>query len=406
MVKNIIGPPARGDDFFDREELIKLAWDYLELGNNILLAAPRRYGKTSFMYHFIDYPREGWRPVHVDAESIREPVNFIIALLDSLMSDHHIRNFLNSGWQKSVKWFRGLIREFEITGAWDVSLKIKLKEKIGLNWQEKGEELLLFLKEYHKEKLLIIIDEIPVMLHLFRDNNIPDIETRTFLYWFRKIRTDPKVGLTNCRFLVGGSIGIENYLSQLGVIDSFNEFQRVPIGELSLSSAVSFLDELLESKNVSLSKKTRSKILELIGVPIPYFIQMFVGAIAIENANSTERIGPGKVEEIYSKRFLGPESKVYFQHYYDRLREYEQSHEDAAKAILKELALAYPGEVKDTRLRSLYHTVTGETKKTDGFNRLMANLLNDFYIRQKGPNRGYTFISKTLCDWWRRYYAF
>lgn len=45
MLRNIVGPPARGDDFYDREELVDLLWDRLEAGN-ILLAAPRRFGKT------------------------------------------------------------------------------------------------------------------------------------------------------------------------------------------------------------------------------------------------------------------------------------------------------------------------------------------------------------------------
>ncbi|MGD9162637.1 MAG: hypothetical protein PVG39_29795 [Desulfobacteraceae bacterium] len=406
MIKNIIGPPARGEDFFNREKLIELVWEYLESGNNILLAAPRRYGKTSFMYRLIDHPKKGWRSIHVDAESIRAPVNFIIALLDALMSDRHIRNFLTSGWEKGIKWFRGLINEFEVSGGWDVNLKIKLKEKIGPAWQEKGEELLRFLKGYDKEKLLIIIDELPVMLHLFKDNNIPDIETKTFLYWFRKIRTDPNIGLHNCRFLVGGSIGIENYLSKLNVIDSFNEFQRVPIGELSQEGAKDFLEQLLESKKITLSKTTQLEILESIGAPIPYFIQMFVGMIAIEKANGTDRIGPRKIQELYSKRFIGPEYKVYFQHYYDRLRDYDTVNEAAAKSILKEIALAFPKSVKEKQLRILYNKSIGEIKIEDGFNRLMSDLINDFYITFSDKAGTYTFISKTLCDWWCRYYAF
>ena len=98
MIKNLVGPPARGKDFYNREELIELVWEYLQQGNNILLAAPRRYGKTSLMYYLIDKTKVGWKAIHVDAESIREPVNFIIALLDALMADRHIRKFLISTW--------------------------------------------------------------------------------------------------------------------------------------------------------------------------------------------------------------------------------------------------------------------------------------------------------------------
>lgn len=406
MIKNLVGPPARGDDFYDREELIKLVWDYLEEGNNILLAAPRRYGKTSLMYRLIDQPNPGWKPIHVDAESIGMPVNFIISLLDSLMADRHIRNFFISTWKDSGKWLRGLIEEFGVTGPWDVGLKIKLKEKIGSHWQERGESLLQLLQNYRKEKLLIIIDELPVMLHLFRENKIPAAETKTFLYWFRKLRTDPKIGLTNCRFLVGGSIGIENYLSQLGAVDSFNEFQRIPLKELSPEGAVDFLRKLLQSRKIPLSIAGQRKILALMGTPIPYFIQMFVATIAIESANGVTRIGPRKIEEIYLNRFLGPEYKTYFQHYYDRLRYYDKAQEEAAKAILKELALAQPQTIHKSRLKTIYREEVGESATDDGFNQLMANLLNDFYIRQVEDDEEYVFASKILCDWWRRYYTF
>jgi len=406
MVKNLVGPPARGDDFYNQEELIRLIWDYLGEGNNILLAAPRRYGKTSIMYRLIDDPQKGWKPIHVDAESIGVPVNFIIALLDSLMADRAIRKYLISSWRKGGQWLRGLIDEFNVSGPWDVGVKIKLKEKIASDWQERGQGLLQMLRNYEKEKLLIIIDELPVMLHLFRDNKITEAETKTFLYWFRKLRTDPKIGLINCRFLVGGSVGIENYLSQIGSVDSFNDFHRLPLGELSPQHAAEFLKQLLKSRTLKLSRASQAKILELIGTPIPYFIQMFVAAIVMDQANGLTRIGPRKIEEIYMNRFLGTVYKTNFQHYYDRLRYYERSQEDSAKAILKELALAHPHTVRKNQLRTIYRKTVGESATDDDFNQLMTNLENDFYIRHGKTHDEYIFASKVLCDWWRRYYAF
>ncbi|MCK4819292.1 hypothetical protein KA005_26205, partial [bacterium] len=151
---------------------------------------------------------------------------------------------------------------------------------------------------------------------------------------------------------------------------------------------------------------TQRRILDLIGTPIPYFIQMFVATIAIERANGQTRIGPGKIEEIYFNKFLGPEYKTYFQHYYDRLRYYDKFQEDAAKAILKELALIQPKAIHRSRLKTIFREKVGESATDDGFNQLMTNLLNDFYILQTEHDEEYVFSSKVLCDWWRRYYAF
>src|SRR4051794_20341573 len=65
MITNRVGSPVRGEDFYGRESFVELIWQKLKLGN-ILLAAPRRFGKTSVMYHLIDNPRWDYRLVHAD----------------------------------------------------------------------------------------------------------------------------------------------------------------------------------------------------------------------------------------------------------------------------------------------------------------------------------------------------
>jgi hypothetical protein len=82
-----------------------------------------------------------------------------------------------------------------------------------------------------------------------------------------------------------------------------------------------------------------------------------------------------------------------------------ETDEQAAKAVLKELALRNPEPVHRDTLYALYRKSIGESAAETGFNRLIGDLENDFYIR--GDADGvYRFASKILCDWWRRYYAF
>ena len=45
-VKTIIGQAATGSNFYPRPEITSLFWDKIKVGNNILIAAPRRVGKT------------------------------------------------------------------------------------------------------------------------------------------------------------------------------------------------------------------------------------------------------------------------------------------------------------------------------------------------------------------------
>jgi len=402
----LVGLPARGDDFFDRQELVDLIWQRLEAGH-ILLAAPRRFGKTSVMYRLLDQPRQGWHPVHLDAESIREPVGFVIAVLQTLLADRRLRNFLIARWKAAGQWTRSLLDDVEIQTPWEVTLKLSLKERLGPNWPEVAGILLRHLREYDGgERPLIIIDELPVMLFLFRDNNVPPSDVRAFLYWFRHLRIDPDVGLTNCRFLVGGSIGIEHYLADLAAADSFNDLERVPLAEFAPERARQFLRDLLDELDIELSPASQRRVLSLIGAPIPYFIQVFVAELVSARAEGHDVAGPRHLETIYRDRVLGAACKTYFQHYYERLRRYDRATEQAAKALLKSIALAQPMPVRREDLRALFARSLGESSSDEAFATLIADLENDFYVRFRPDTASYEFSSKILCDWWRRYYAF
>ncbi|NQT86280.1 hypothetical protein HQ560_05910 [bacterium] len=405
MARNVVGTPARGEDFYDREELVAQLWSRLDVGS-VLLAAPRRFGKTSVMYRLIDEPRPGWRVVHLDAEAIREPANFVVALLDALLADQKIRNFLKKTWKKSGRGFWKRLSSVVLKGPGGVEFRIALKDALGEDWQERGAALLQALRSYGDmgERLLIIIDELPVMLHLFRENEVPDEEAKAFLYWFRKLRVDPGVGLSDCRFVVGGSIGIEYYLSALGATAAFNDFERMTLGELSKDRARGLLRELLADRKLELSPRAERRALELIGAPIPYFIQVFVSEMVAARIGGPKSLGPKSLEAVYHDRVLSANCKGYFQHYYERLSRYDKPLERAAKEVLKAIALAQPERVRASTLRSVFAKAMGESHSDDIFAGLLGDLENDFYVRC--DRDGCAFASKVLCDWWRRYYAF
>lgn len=60
-----IGPPVSGEDFFGREEIITTLWEVLQ-SHSVLLAAPRRVGKSSIMLKLITEPRAGFEVVWLE----------------------------------------------------------------------------------------------------------------------------------------------------------------------------------------------------------------------------------------------------------------------------------------------------------------------------------------------------
>jgi len=77
---------AMGKDFFDRENEIKEIFRLLER-NNILLIAPRRYGKTSLMREVERRLRgNGYLCLFLDVMYVDKPEEFIIELAEAAVS--------------------------------------------------------------------------------------------------------------------------------------------------------------------------------------------------------------------------------------------------------------------------------------------------------------------------------
>jgi type IV secretory pathway ATPase VirB11/archaellum biosynthesis ATPase len=56
-MRNIVGTPVRGDDYFERPKATARIWGALENGENLLLSSPWRTGKTSLLRHLCDTPK-------------------------------------------------------------------------------------------------------------------------------------------------------------------------------------------------------------------------------------------------------------------------------------------------------------------------------------------------------------
>ena len=397
MSANIVGSPAREKEFFNRERIIKLLWEKLET-DNILLTAPRRFGKTSVMYKLYDEPKQGFKVIVFDLEPVVEPVDFVATLLEKLREDEKIWNTL----RKSINALKNLLNKLELGAEIEgVDFKIKIKEELKKNWKEIGKGIITKL-EKSDEKVILILDEFAIMIENFLDDRLGENEVKEFLHWFRSLRISPNQN--NCRFVVGSSISIDHHLSKLGILATFNDFQRLEVGELENSEkAEEFLEKLLQDSDIILSQESKKTVLQLVGPPIPYFIQVMVSQIINKFESTGKTVEVDEVENIYKADVLGVTCKSYFQIYYDRLKYYNKINEKVSKEFLKELAIV--GEVSKSNLYQKYLKITQHDSDVDGFNNVMSDLENDFYIKYKYDTDSYIFYSKILKDWWKRYYS-
>jgi AAA+ ATPase superfamily predicted ATPase len=398
MITNRVGSPVRGVDFYGREAFVDLVWEKLK-GGNVLLAAPRRFGKTSVMYRLIDEPRYDFKLVHADLEHLIEPADLIAHLVVQLAKDDRLSKIAGKlSYFPKTLWsrFRETFEEVDL-----LKLKVKLREKLRQRWQDEGEELFRRVAD-SQNTVVFILDEFPMMIDRMARSKTHREEAKTMLRWLRALRLSPN--LKNIRFLIAGSIGIGQVLNELGEIAAINDFEQIRLDPFSPKIANALLAELAATQRLSLSKPSKRKMLELIGTPIPYFIQVIFSEVAKAYAQDNEPITPKRIERIYREKVLGVDCKTYFDHYYGRLRDYYQPYEEKAiKRMLRELAVV--GSLTRDACYQFYREGVGNRADIEEFNRMMTDLENDFYVHFDADARRYEFASKLLRDWWLRHYG-
>ena len=396
-ISNRVGSPVRGYDFFGQEKFVNFVWQKI-LHGNVLLVAPKRFGKTSVMYSLIDNPRDNSKIIHADLESVSEPADMIIQLLEGLAKDESFDGvatkigFLTDIWNV----FKSNFEEVDIYLA-----KVKLRETLREDWQTKGKEIFQKVSELDST-VIFLLDEFPMMLDAMVKRGKRD-DAKSLLRWFRSLRISPDLQ-NRVRFMIAGSIGIDHVLNELGEIKSINDFEKVKLAPFSPSVAHEFLDILCARYSLPLDDEMKSQVLQLIGTPVPYFIQIFFSKIhetrLLEEIDVTTEI----IDKIYREKVLGVDCKTYFEYYYQRLKDYyEPDEEKAARGILRNIAVKE--ELQKTTCYQTYRKIIGKKANLESFSSLMTELENDFYVIYEPETDSYQFGSKLLRDWWLRHYG-
>lgn len=402
MAELIVGPAATGERFYDREELVELIWERLEVGS-ILFVAPRRFGKTSVMLHLRDNPKPHYKPIFLDVEWLESPTQFVVeAIAEMARRLPKFRRALReiAGLpERLMDFLRGTISDFGIA-----EFKIGLRERIGKEWRERG-KVLLKLAERIDGKVLLMLDELPLMAKRMLKGKEKD-SVEPFLYWLRSLRVGPDA-TENIRFVIGGSIGVEHILTQANADASMNDLESIKIDPFPTDVAERLVSELFENQGQNVDEGIIQRVLQEVELFVPFFLQLLVSETCKLARDKKVDVSPSLVSEAYRDRLISVECRTYFEHFYSRLKDYyEVNEERVAKAILRQLALR--GELPIQQLRALYVQAIRAPYLTpspdEGLSNLLSSLENDFYLRRQ--NDVYVFYTKVLRDWWIRFYGF
>ena len=367
-----IGTPVEGMDFYGRKKEIELAQRRLQ-GNNLMLAAPRRVGKTSFAKIVMQKMGEqSWNGVFVDLEGLTETSAFFTTIHKELLKLPCI--------EKSQK-IKEILRDhapninFSATIS-GVEAKMAMTKHVidGFsNLQNNLQQL--------PDTTLIVLDEITVYLEsLLRQGE--DV-VRSFLNQFRALRQNSG---DHCRWIIASSIGVRNFASLHHLSDTLNDFADFPLGAYTDEEAKGLVSELAQSEGFSIDKDVTSYLLSRIGWPIPYFIQLVISRL------TTAEVSMQDIDIAYE----GILQTTAFETWSERLSKEYGENEPFARLLLNFLSL-YP-EGKE-RLE-IWETVKAKGLSEERFSTLLATLENDGYIGKSETVR--FFRSPLLRDYWKR----
>ena len=384
------GKVADGEDrYFPRKQIEQKIWRKIKQGENLLLAAPRRTGKSSILKFIEKHPEPNYLIKYKSVQSIDSTNEFFKHLYILLLEDDlvfaHYKRYLNKA-ANTLKKFISRIRGISLEGV-----EISPDEKI--DYHHEFCTLLGMLPE-DMGTLVFLIDEFPDAV-----KNIAGESEKQGIH-FLQLNRDLRLGSANPKFqfVYTGSIGLGNVVNKLGRLDLINDIINITVSPLSFEEGRLFIQRLAlglqkRGDNLILGENIIEYILAKDSWRIPYYIQIIVDELC-EEAQDTdlpvdEKAVDRTIFRIIQDRYAYQD---YFENWKTRLKQALEI-DEYRFAIQALNQISTHGSMDFNQLHDLAVSLGIDDVKA------VINILEyDGYIsRDKGE---YRFNSIILKEWW------
>jgi hypothetical protein len=393
---NKYGPWVTGDQFFNRtdelEQLIKL----LDEGNNILIVAPRRVGKTSLVREAFRRMSERGRDdlLFVDVQDCSTPQDVIVSIAMAAKPHSNL-------WNKITGTFAEIFKQLESVQIPDI-LEIKIREGLIGDWQTKGQKILSHLAQSNRP-LTICLDELPIMLSRLLQPKTSEAyeikrnEADIFLSWLRQMMLQYQ---NNLRFIICGSIGLEPILKRYHLSHTINHLRPFSLEPWPRKTAEACLDALAIQYGIEWDEKSRNALLDHLGIYIPHHVQMFFGHL-YSDCQKQKNFHPTAedVERVYKSSLLSTRGHSELVTYDERLqRVLEMEAIPLALDLLTEASMTEGLTVENARrLMERIGLDEGDVVLTE----VLDVLVHDGYLEWNEDRTIWQFTSCLVRDWWK-----
>lgn len=379
--KIIIGNTATGDYYFPRPYIETSIWEEIEKGNHVLIAAPRRVGKSSVMQAILDRHPENTRCIFSNIQGIKSETEYYQRFYELL-----VRCLDRFGKGKS--WLDSLVKSIVIE---EITLNgIKFGEKKDINFEEAIDSLLTEISK-NQVRVVLLLDELPEVLNNLHRQKRSE-EAGHILAHLRALRQNPEI--KGCLSLIlAGSVGIHHVVKAVeGRVKDINDFNPVPFEPLNQQEARAYVAWATRDASVQYDADLTDYLLAQIRHYIPYFINLMLDEI---NRSARKTGEPGIQRADIDRAFEAiVRNSDHFREWKYRLWDYFLPEE---AAFLQEglVCIAHENSIN---IRRLYDLAVKHGQQSV-FMELIQGLENDGYICKRGDD--YAFISPFLQTYWK-----
>jgi hypothetical protein len=388
QIENIIGKPVSDQNFFGRDaELEEL--EAITEREHVLLLAPRRVGKTSLLHALAKHADRNSSAIGVYASvaAATTETEFVKAVLTGIYATKHGRK-LKRGLVARAFGLGRSVKSVKVVGS-GVDLESRTAR-----WQDDADQAFAAVVASERP-LLVLIDELPLLVLTLANADPSGARVRAFLQWFRNLRQHP-AGASKLRFVLAGSIGLDNVTRRHRLTDTINDLRLWPLGPFTPSAADEFLGALADSYDLELVPEVRLAICNAAEWLIPYHLQVIFGALREHARGATptiEMLGT-VIDGLLDRR-------MYFSYWDERLRDaFGAPTDSVARAVLALCAQA-PEGATPAAMTQVVAALVPEAERAGTLKWVVDVLKNDGYLVEHADR--WRFRSGLLRRYWVRH---
>lgn len=386
----LVIPPRPGntnaiESFVGRAKTTSVAVRKLAQGQDLLLADPRRMGKTFWCKHFAATCAE-FNVVYVDFEGVASIQDFLLRLAGALRPMQNMSQRLSSAIGDTLSLNIDLaFGPATLSGSLEAPSALRMVTKI-VNTLEEDTEKTVAKGKSPDKRVVICLDELPLALL-----NIANREGATVAGELLQTLRGLRLSTRYVRWVLCGSIGFHHVLPLCEATEGeINDLEALPLGPLPESEARVLAAGLFRGIDASFDNDSVSLLCRLTG-GIPFLMHKITSLMQDSGAKVADVDCLGST---YTSFVQDRDSSAAMSHVLTRMEDYYGTLLPAARSILDETAMK---NSESTSASELVQFANGDFEQLN----LALNLLvQDHYLLES--EEGVRWRYAALQDIWRR----